>query len=90
MKIWYCQRLLWAAESNRICLDDIQPITAPKGDIYISGCYVSPWKTAIFNPEIDQYGIEAVEIDYLMGILYHRNQRNITTDTIKFLNWTMH
>eukprot|EP01084_Bolivina_argentea_P217810 369756_1 len=42
----------------------ITSIVAPNGKTYIQGCDVEPWETLIFNPSIDKFETETIDIFY--------------------------
>eukprot|EP01084_Bolivina_argentea_P073971 134202_1 len=41
----------------------VQSITAANGKMYLHGCYYASWKTLIFNPVIDEFETNTVDID---------------------------
>lgn len=65
---------------------EIYPITAPDGKIYIHGCYIKSWKTAIFNPDLDAFEDFSIGIQYPSSIAQHRrSQLTVFDDNILLL-----
>eukprot|EP01084_Bolivina_argentea_P169533 293881_1 len=75
-------------DTPNICwmLTAMHAITAPNGKIYIHGCYISSWKTAIFDPIKEQFEVNTVDIDSPIDNIRHKEaQLTIFDDNILLL-----
>eukprot|EP01084_Bolivina_argentea_P078252 141968_1 len=61
-------------------------ITAPNGKIYIHGCDIPSWKTLVFDPKIEEFEKETIDIGSPNDIAnYRKSQLTVFDDNILLL-----
>eukprot|EP01084_Bolivina_argentea_P020541 38192_1 len=60
--------------------------TAINDKIYVHGCYVNSWKTLIFNPNIEAFEQDTIDIDYPTDVAsYRASQLAVMEDNVLLL-----
>eukprot|EP01084_Bolivina_argentea_P184596 318363_1 len=79
-------------ENPNLCFsryDAARAITGKDGKMYLHGCYVASWRTLIFNPTLEQFETQTIDIDTPTHTYYHRySQLAVFDDNILLLRHT--
>eukprot|EP01084_Bolivina_argentea_P006490 12319_1 len=77
-------------EAPNLCYAHTASTATGRDDkIYLHGCYTGSWKTLIFDPKMEEFEIETIDIDFPTNTFYYRySQLTVFDDNILLLRHT--